>query len=116
VAGLLAELGPLSFYQNAKQLIKMAGTNPTESESAGKRGSRTLMSKKGCPSLRWCIWAAALSLLWHNPDFHYWAQQREEHPAHAHPLEKANRLLRLAYALMRKQTLYKVPQMVEITA
>jgi len=41
VAGLLAELGPLSFYQKAKQLIKMAGTNPTESESAGKRGSRT---------------------------------------------------------------------------
>ena len=46
VAGLLAELGPLSTYQNARQLIKMAGTNPTESESAGKQGSRTPMSKK----------------------------------------------------------------------
>lgn len=123
VAGLLAELGPLSYYQNARQLIKMAGTNPIESESAGKRGSRTPMSKKGRPGLRWCIWAAALSLLRHNPDFHYWAKQRQERPAHAHPLRKrevigatANRLLRLAYVLVRKQILYQVPQMAEVTA
>jgi len=123
VAGLLAELGPLSFYQNAKQLIKMAGTNPTESESAGKRGSRTPMSKKGRPGLRWCIWTAALSLLRHNPDFHYWAEQRQERPVQSHPLKKrevigatANRLLRLAYALVRKQILYQVPQMTGVTA
>ena len=32
-AGLLAELGPLRAYRNAKQLTKMAGTNPIESES-----------------------------------------------------------------------------------
>lgn len=123
VAGLLAELGPLSSYQSARQLIKMAGTNPTESESAGKQGSRTPMSKKGRPGLRWCIWAAALSLLRHNPDFHYWAEQRQERPAYAHPLKKreaigaaANRLLRLAYALVRKQILYQTPQMVKVTA
>ena len=123
VAGLLAELGPLSYYQNAKQLIKMAGTNPTESESAGKRGSRTPMSKKGRPGLRWCIWTAALSLLRHNPDFRYWAEQRQERPVQSHPLKKrevigatANRLLRLAYALVRKQVLYQVPQMTGVTA
>ena len=49
VAGLLAELGPLSSYQNARQLIKMAGTNPTESESAGKQGSRTPYEQEGTP-------------------------------------------------------------------
>ena len=123
VAGLLAELGPLSYYQNAKQLIKMAGTNPTESESAGKRSSRTPMSKKGRPGLRWCIWTASLSLLRHNPDFRYWAEQRQERPVQSHPLKKrevigatANRLLRLAYALVRKQVLYQVPQMTGLTA
>ena len=123
VAGLLAELGPLSFYQNAKQLIKMAGTNPIESESVGKRGSRTPMSKKGRPGLHWCIWTAALSLLRHNPDFRYWAEQRQERPVQSHPLKKrevigatANRLLRLAYVLVRKQVLYQVPQMTGVTA
>jgi hypothetical protein len=37
VAGLLAELGCFKAYRSAKQMIKMASSNPTESESAGKR-------------------------------------------------------------------------------
>ena len=41
VAGLLAELGCFKAYRSAKQLIKMAGSNPTESESAGEKGPRT---------------------------------------------------------------------------
>jgi len=120
VAGMLAELGPLSSYRNARQLIKMAGSNPTESESAGKRSNHTPMSKKGRPGLRWCIWAAAVSLMRHNSDFTSWATKRQERPAHAHPLKQrevvgavANRLLRLAYALVKKQTMYQMPQPAE---
>lgn len=123
VAGILAELGPLRCYQNAKQVIKMAGSNPVESESAGKRGSHTPMSKKGRPGLRWCIWAAAISLLRHNPDFRLWASRRRERPAHAHPLKKmevigaaANRLLRLAYGLVRTQTMYRTPELARTEA
>jgi transposase len=41
VAGLLAELGSFRSYRSAKQMIKMAGSNPTEKESGGKRGLRT---------------------------------------------------------------------------
>jgi transposase len=43
-AALLAELGPINAYSHAKQLIKMAGTNPIESESGGKRRGSTPMS------------------------------------------------------------------------
>jgi len=117
VAGLLAELGPLGAYRNAGQLIKMAGTNPIEWESAGKRGSHTPMSKKGRLGLRWCIWTAAMCLLRHNTDFRSWAKERRERPAHLHPLKArevfgavANRLLRLAYALVREQTFYQIPK------
>jgi hypothetical protein len=123
VAGILAELGPLKSYQNAKQVIKMAGSNPIEAESAGKRGSHTPMSKKGRPGLRWCIWTAAISLLRHNADFRSWAKTRRERPMHAHPLKKkevigavANRLLRLAYALVNKQALYRLPQLAEVVS
>ena len=56
VAGLLAELGCFKAYRSAKQMIKMAGSNPTESESAGKKKSRTPMSKQGRPVLRYCDW------------------------------------------------------------
>ena len=116
VAGILAELGSLREYKNGKQLIKMAGTNPTESESAGKRGRHTPMSKKGRSGLRWCLWSAALSLLSHNADFRSWAQERVERPAQNHPLKKrevigavGNRLLCLAHTLVRKREYYCMP-------
>jgi hypothetical protein len=45
VAGILAGLGSLRAYRNAKQLIKMAGSNHIEWESAGKRVVAPLWQK-----------------------------------------------------------------------
>ncbi len=49
-----------------------------------------------------------------NPDFRAWAKQRRERPAHANPLigreivgAALNRLLRLAFALVKNQTYYQ---------
>jgi transposase len=115
VGGLLAELGCFKAYHSAKQMIKMAGSNPTESESAGKRGSHTPMSKQGRPVLRYCAWTAVIPMLRFNPDFRAWAKQRRERPAHANPLNgrevvgaALNRLLRLAFAMVKNQTYYQV--------
>jgi len=109
-AALLAELGPLRLYHNAKQLIKMAGTNPIESESGGKRRGQTPMSKKGRPRLRYSAWSAVIPLFRHNPNFQAWA--------HANPLNgkevvgaALNRLLRLVYTLVKKQEFYRSPQL-----
>jgi len=118
VAGLLAELGSFRSYQSAKQLIKMAGSNPTESESGGKRSAHTPMSKKGRPVLRYCAWTAVIPMLRFNPDFRVWAKKLRERPVHANPLNgrevvgaALNKLLRLAFALVKKQTFYQVPQL-----
>jgi transposase len=115
VAGLLAELGCFKSYRTAKQMIKMAGSNPTESESAGKRGSHTPMSKQGRPVLRYCAWTSVIPMLRLNSDFRAWAKQRRERPAHANPLNgreivgaALNRLLRLAFAMVKNQTYYQV--------
>ena len=75
VAGLLAELGSFKQYRSAKQLIKMAGSNPTESESAGKRGAHTPMSKQGRPVLRYCAWTSVIPMLRLNSDFRAWAKK-----------------------------------------
>jgi transposase len=114
VAGLLAELGCFNSYRSAKQMIKMAGSNPTESESAGKKRSKTPMSKQGRPLLRHCAWTAVIPMLRFNADFRAWAKQRRERPAHANPLNgreivgaALNRLLRLAFALVKNQTYYQ---------
>jgi len=92
----------------------MAGSNPTESESAGKRRSKTPMSKQGRPLLRYCAWTAVIPMLRFNTDFRAWAKQRRERPAHANPLNgreivgaALNRLLRLAFALVKNQTYYQ---------
>jgi len=117
VAGLLAELGCFKSYRSAKQMIKMAGSNPTESESAGKRGSHTPMSKQGRPVLRYCAWTSVIPMLRLNPDFRAWAKQRRERPVHANPLNgreivgaALNRLFRLAFALVKNRTYYQVPK------
>jgi transposase len=117
VAGLLAELGCFKLYRSAKQMIKMAGSNPTESESAGKRRSKTPMSKHGRPLLRHCAWAAVIPMLRFNEDFRAWAKQRRERPTHANPLSgreivgaALNKLLRLAFALVNNQTYYQNPR------
>jgi transposase len=122
-AGLLAELGSFKLYRSAKQMIKMAGSNPTESESAGKRGAHTPMSKQGRPVLRYCAWTSVIPILRFNSDFRAWAKQRRERPAHANPLggkqvvgAALNRLLRLAFALVKNQTLYLSPQLVQVTS
>jgi len=117
-AALLAELGSLRSYHNAKQLIKMAGTNPIELESGGKRRGQTPMSKKGRPRLRYSAWSAVIPLFRHNPDFRAWAKRLRERPAHANPLNgkevvgaALNRLLRLVYTLVKKQEFYRSPQL-----
>ncbi len=115
VAGLLAELGCFKLYRTAKQMIKMAGSNPTESESAGKRGSHTPMSKQGRPVLRYCAWTSVIPMLRLNSDFRAWAKQMRERPAHANPLNgreivgaALNRLFRLAFAMVKNQTYYQI--------
>jgi len=117
VAGLLAELGSFKAYRSARQMIKMAGTNPTESESAGKKSTKTPMSKQGRPVLRYCAWTSVIPMLRFNPDFRAWAKRRRERPVHANPLggrevvgAALNRLLRLAFALVKNHTYYQTPK------
>jgi transposase len=121
VAGLLAELGCFKSYRSAKQMIKMAGSNPTESESAGKRRSKIPMSKQGRPVLRYCAWTSVIPMLRLNPDFRAWAKERRERPVHANPLNgrevvgaALNRLLRLSFALVKNQTFYRSPYLIQV--
>jgi transposase len=113
-AAIWAGLGPISNYTNGKQCVKMAGTNPTEKESAGKSSSLTPMSKHGRNGLRGGLWTATISVLRHNDDFRTWAKERQERPANANPLHRRevigaaiNRLLHLVYALVTKKHIYQ---------
>lgn len=112
-AGLIAEIGPLAHYGDAKDLVKLAGSNPICSESADKGSPHTPMSKKGRAGLRAGLWQAALGLLRSNPAFQSWAKRLRERQAADHPLHKReivgaamNKLLRLYFALVSKKQVY----------
>lgn len=122
-AGLIANIGPLDHYRNYKALIKLAGTNPTRSESAGKRGEYTPISKQGRSGLRRCLWVAAMRLLRVNPEFNAWAKRLKNRQAHANPLHHRealgaamNKLLRLYFALVSKRQMYSPAGAAEVKA
>ena len=78
---------------------------------------RTPMSKQGSLVLRYCAWTAVIPMLRFNSDFRAWAKKIRERPVHANPLNGRevvgaglNRLLRLSFALVKKQTFYRVPE------
>src|SRR3990170_4717019 len=113
VAGLIAEIGPIAHYGNAKDLVRLAGVNPSHSESAEKGPTYTPMSKKGRAGLRACLWQAALGVLRSNPELRTWAKQLATRGPQANPLHKRevlgaamNKLLRLYFALVSKKQMY----------
>lgn len=122
VAGLVAEIGPIEWYGNARDLVKLAGVNPTQAESADKARKRTPMSKKGRPMLRLCLWEAALGLLRCNEEFGLLAKRLEHRGERGRSLCRGqvlgaamNKLLRLYFALASKKRVYEPAGAREVT-
>lgn len=116
-AGIMAEIGPFGNYRDAKDLVKLAGVNPTQSESGGKSQSHTPMSKKGRAGLRGCLWQGAVSMLRANQEYREWAEKMQNRSAANHPLHRRevlgaamNKLLRLCFALVTKKQMYRRPE------
>jgi transposase len=76
--GILAETGPLAQYGSGKDLIKLAGTQPTPKASGRARRSKTPFSKQGRSRLRLVLYWATLRLLSRNAALahHYRRLQR----------------------------------------
>jgi len=110
-ATILSEIGDPSHYRQAKQLIKLAGTQPVPNASGRKSRSKTPMSHKGRPRLRTALFFAVMRLVRFDEAFA--RQYRHLQTRNKNPLCKMqalgvlmNKLLRILWALMRKHTLY----------
>jgi transposase len=110
-ATILAEIGDPSHYTNARQLVKLAGTQPVPNTSGRKSRSQTPMSHKGRPRLRTVLFFAVMRLVRLDDAFareYQHLQGREKNP-----LTKMqalgvlmNKLLRILWALMRNRAFY----------
>lgn len=108
---ILAEIGNPRRYTNGRQLIKLAGTQPVPNTSGRKTRSRTPMSHKGRPRLRTALFFAVLRLVQVDDNFAQAYQRflnRDQNPLTKMQALGAlmNKLLRILWALMSKQTFY----------
>ena len=67
-AELYAEMGDISDFEHAGQLIKMAGTNPIVKQSGGKKPSYFCISKQGRRTFRNIAYQVGKSLAVNNPE------------------------------------------------
>ncbi|WP_213021716.1 transposase, partial [Siminovitchia terrae] len=65
-AEIYCEMGDLTSYTSASQIIKKAGTNPTIKQSGPKGGYYGRISKQGNANLRRAVYNAGRTLCVHN--------------------------------------------------
>jgi len=110
-ATILSEIGDPSHYSRINQMIKLAGTQPVPNASGRKSSSKTPMSHKGRPRLRTALYFAVMRLV--RLDDSFALEYRRLQTRSKNPLCKMqalgvlmNKLLRILWTLMRKQTFY----------
>lgn len=108
---IAAELGDLSRFRAAKQLVKLAGTQPTPNQSGQSERHKTPMSHKGRVRLRtYLFWATMRLIRW---DDAFRARQQALTTRASRPLKKLeavgvlmNKLLQLIWAVSRQAAVY----------
>lgn len=67
VAGILAHVGAIAKYRHGRQLVKLAGANPSRRDSGLTVGRMQAMTRRGRAGLREVVFLATISCLQHNP-------------------------------------------------
>ena len=111
-AELTAEIGNVHDFSHAGQLIKMAGTNPIVRQSGGKRANHYRISKQGRAAFRNVVYQVGKNVSNQNPEMkgRYLAMKdKGKKPGEAY-IALGNRILRIAFAMIKDQQLYKSSQ------
>ena len=110
-ARILAEIGDPSRYRSAKQLVKLAGIQPTPNQSGQKTRSPTPMSGKGRAGLRTMLFFGCLHLLRTDATFtayYQHLQNRSKNPLTGLQAIGVlmNKVLHILWALIRERAYY----------
>lgn len=108
-AELVAEMGELSDFDEAGQLIKLAGTNPIVKQSGDRRPSYYGVSKQGRRTFRNIVYQVGRSLAVNNHEMYQRYLKLKERGKHSRQayIALGNRRIRLAFAMIRNHTLYQ---------
>ncbi|MFD2046384.1 transposase, partial [Ornithinibacillus salinisoli] len=108
-AEIFCEMGDLSHFTNASQLIKKAGTNPVIKQSGPGAGYAGHISKQGNANLRRAVYNAGRSLSVHNEALKPFAMRLKDKGKKAGSVYIAmgNKLLKIAFAMLTKEEPFK---------
>ena len=112
VAALIAEIGPFGRYRHGRQLVKLAGLQPSRRES-GERAGRTPITKRGRAQLRAVVYRATLSSLQHTPRIKAHYERLTQRATRPLPSMQAfgacmTKLLHYAFAVVKHQVPFDV--------
>ena len=110
VTGILAEIGDITRFTEARQIQKLAGLALVE-DSSGKHEGKTIISKRGRKRLRYQLYQAALVLVGQNTEFrqvyeYYITRERNPLKKMQALMAVACKLLRVLYAMATKGVKY----------
>jgi len=108
-AELYAEMGDISDFDHAGQLIKMAGTNPVVKQSGDRKPSFMSISKQGRRPFRNVVFLIGKSLSQNNPEMNVKYNEfrnRGKYPRQAY-IALGNRMIRMAFSMIKNQSLYR---------
>jgi transposase len=114
-AGFIAEVGDVNRFEHPKQIQKLAGLSLKEN-SSGKHKGKTTICKRGRKRLRYYLTFGIMPLLSKNEEFrqlHQYYTTRENRPLKKMQslVALSNKLIRIFYALLTKQTAYDPQKM-----
>ncbi len=104
----LAEIGDIKRFDNAKKLIKYAGTDPVIKES-GKWYVKMSISKQGNPHLRNILYQMAVGVVSRkNPVFrNYWERKYKEFRSYKKAMiAVVNKLIKVIFAMLKTETYF----------
>jgi transposase len=112
-AGLIAELGDITRFDDEAAIAQFAGLTWEAKESGNFQAEDTALSKRGNSYLRYYLVEAANSVRTHCPEYaQYYAAKYAETPKHAHQralVLTARKLVRLIDVLVREGKRYLPP-------
>ncbi len=104
-AEIYCEMGDISLYNNASQLIKKAGTNPVIKQSGPDGGYYGCISKQGNSNLRRAVYTAGRCLSAHNEALKPFYNRLKEKGKKARKIYIAmgNKFIKIAFAMLKNQ-------------
>ena len=102
-AAIIGEIGDIKRFPNARTLVAYSGLDPTVRSSGEFEGTRNRISKRGSPTLRHCLWLAAVSARRCNPELKAYYELKRSQGKHSSvaTIAIARRLIHLIYSLWK---------------